>query len=186
VPFLSLSEEQAHSQGRKLAKTIKLLNHPVSRPSRSPIITCVSCLTNCQPSRPRPTIQDVKYREFSISNIVATCDVKFPIRLESLAANHQMFSTYEPELFPGLIYRMKSPKLVILIFVRYARSPALTWASVCSAAPPSEQQMCWRHLCSTHMSPPRVPFLRLAASYRRQRKACHHWSKKTRAHVRGL
>ena len=24
---------------------------------------------------------------------------------------------YEPELFPGLIYRMKSPKVVMLIFV---------------------------------------------------------------------
>ena len=24
---------------------------------------------------------------------------------------------YEPELFPGLIYRMKSPKVVLLVFV---------------------------------------------------------------------
>lgn len=24
---------------------------------------------------------------------------------------------YEPELFPGLIYRMKQPKIVLLIFV---------------------------------------------------------------------
>lgn len=24
---------------------------------------------------------------------------------------------YEPELFPGLIYRMRSPKIVLLIFV---------------------------------------------------------------------
>jgi len=28
-----------------------------------------------------------------------------------------MFSSYEPELFPGLIYRMASPKIVLLIFV---------------------------------------------------------------------
>ena len=28
-----------------------------------------------------------------------------------------MFLQYEPELFPGLIYRMKSPKIVLLIFV---------------------------------------------------------------------
>ncbi|RWW64481.1 hypothetical protein BHE74_00028288 [Ensete ventricosum] len=27
------------------------------------------------------------------------------------------FSQYEPELFPGLIYRMKQPKIVLLIFV---------------------------------------------------------------------
>lgn len=27
-----------------------------------------------------------------------------------------MYSQYEPELFPGLIYRMVSPKVVLLIF----------------------------------------------------------------------
>ncbi len=28
-----------------------------------------------------------------------------------------ILSQYEPELFPGLIYRMKEPKVVLLIFV---------------------------------------------------------------------
>lgn len=28
-----------------------------------------------------------------------------------------VFVQYEPELFPGLIYRMKQPKIVLLIFV---------------------------------------------------------------------
>ncbi|KAG5232807.1 TATA-box-binding protein [Salix suchowensis] len=51
------------------------------------------------------------------SNIVGSCDVKFPIRLEGLAYSHGAFSSYEPELFPGLIYRMKQPKIVLLIFV---------------------------------------------------------------------
>ena len=27
-----------------------------------------------------------------------------------------MFSSYEPEIFPGLIYRMSEPKIVLLIF----------------------------------------------------------------------
>lgn len=45
------------------------------------------------------------------------CDVKFPIRLEGLASGHALFSSYEPELFPGLIYRMAKPKVVLLIFV---------------------------------------------------------------------
>lgn len=44
-------------------------------------------------------------------------DIKFPIRLEGLASRHHMFSSYEPELFPGLIYRMIKPKIVLLIFV---------------------------------------------------------------------
>jgi transcription initiation factor TFIID TATA-box-binding protein len=30
--------------------------------------------------------------------------------------DHNNFCTYEPELFPGLIYRMKKPHIVFLIF----------------------------------------------------------------------
>ncbi|CDZ97568.1 tbp-domain-containing protein [Phaffia rhodozyma] len=60
---------------------------------------------------------DAKFQEFKIQNIVGSCDVKFPIRLEGLAYSHGSFSSYEPELFPGLIYRMIKPKVVLLIFV---------------------------------------------------------------------
>jgi transcription initiation factor TFIID TATA-box-binding protein len=76
---------------------------------------------------------DAKFSEFKIQNIVGSCDVKFPIRLEGLAYSHGQFSSYEPEvwlifllssvltlvlqLFPGLIYRMIKPKVVLLIFV---------------------------------------------------------------------
>jgi transcription initiation factor TFIID TATA-box-binding protein len=65
----------------------------------------------------RTGFEDVKMKEFKIQNIVGSCDVKFPIRLEGLAYSHGYFATYEPELFPGLIYRMKEPKIVLLIFV---------------------------------------------------------------------
>ncbi|KAH9269858.1 TATA-box-binding protein [Batrachochytrium salamandrivorans] len=58
-----------------------------------------------------------KFTDFKIQNIVGSCDVKFPIRLEGLAYAHGHFSSYEPELFPGLIYRMVKPKIVLLIFV---------------------------------------------------------------------
>lgn len=76
---------------------------------------------------------EAKFAEFKIQNMVGSCDVKFPIRLEGLAFSHGAFSSYEPEvnpshnclncfltyfqLFPGLIYRMLKPKVVILIFV---------------------------------------------------------------------
>eukprot|EP01104_Vermistella_antarctica_P004926 TRINITY_DN15349_c0_g1_i1.p1 TRINITY_DN15349_c0_g1~~TRINITY_DN15349_c0_g1_i1.p1 ORF type:complete len:267 (-),score=46.58 TRINITY_DN15349_c0_g1_i1:172-972(-) len=58
-----------------------------------------------------------KFMDFEVRNIVGSCDVKFPIRLEGLAYAHNQFSSYEPELFPGLIYRMVQPKVVLLIFV---------------------------------------------------------------------
>eukprot|EP00912_Choanoflagellata_sp_UC4_P000032 UC4_evm2s22 len=52
---------------------------------------------------------NVRFSGFKIQNMVASFDVKFAIRLEGLG--------YEPELFPGLIYRMAQPKVVLLIFV---------------------------------------------------------------------
>lgn len=58
-----------------------------------------------------------KFSDFKIQNIVGSCDIKFPIRLEGLAFAHGHYSSYEPELFPGLIYRMVKPKIVLLIFV---------------------------------------------------------------------
>lgn len=57
------------------------------------------------------------FHDFKIQNITATLDVGFPIRLEGLIYAHAALSTYEPELFPGLIYRMEDPKVVLLIFV---------------------------------------------------------------------
>ena len=45
---------------------------------------------------------------------MGSTDVKFAIRLEGLAFAHGTFSSYEPELFPGLIYRMVKPKLFYL------------------------------------------------------------------------
>ena len=43
---------------------------------------------------------DAKFSEFKIQNIVGSCDVKFPIRLEGLAFkfSHGQFSSYEPEV----------------------------------------------------------------------------------------
>ena len=58
-----------------------------------------------------------KFEEFKVQNIVSSCDAKFNIRLEGLSFEHSNFCSYEPELFPGLIYRMVNPKIVLLIFV---------------------------------------------------------------------
>lgn len=61
--------------------------------------------------KPQPTI------DFKVQNVVGTLDVGFPIRLEGLVYAHSTFASYEPELFPGLIYRLVSPRVVFLIFV---------------------------------------------------------------------
>ncbi|KAK9869932.1 hypothetical protein WA026_006030 [Henosepilachna vigintioctopunctata] len=60
---------------------------------------------------------NIRFENFTIQNLVATCDLRFPIKLENLNQLHNQFSNYEPELFPGLIYRMVKPRIVLLIFV---------------------------------------------------------------------
>lgn len=55
--------------------------------------------------------------DFKVRNIVGTADIGFPIRLEGLVCAHSTFASYEPELFPGLIYRLVKPRVVFLIFV---------------------------------------------------------------------
>jgi transcription initiation factor TFIID TATA-box-binding protein len=61
---------------------------------------------------------DLKFQDFKIQNIVGSCDVQFPILLERLTESaHSIYCHYEPEIFPGLIYRMTQPKIVLLIFV---------------------------------------------------------------------
>eukprot|EP00325_Prymnesiales_sp_UTEX-LB-985_P001221 CAMPEP_0174694486 /NCGR_PEP_ID=MMETSP1094-20130205/1068_1 /TAXON_ID=156173 /ORGANISM="Chrysochromulina brevifilum, Strain UTEX LB 985" /LENGTH=210 /DNA_ID=CAMNT_0015890741 /DNA_START=139 /DNA_END=771 /DNA_ORIENTATION=+ len=81
------SEEQARNAARKYARIIQKLDFPIH------------------------------FTDFKIQNIVGSVDVRFPIRLEGLALKHAHYSSYEPELFPGLIYRMVQPKIVLLIFV---------------------------------------------------------------------
>ena len=53
--------------------------------------------------------------EITIQNIVASGDLHTNIDL-NMAAVVMDFAMYEPEVFPGLIYRMPDPKTVFLIF----------------------------------------------------------------------
>ena len=64
------------------------------------------------------------FKEFKIENIVGSVDVKFNISLMKLnfyiAKNFnsqiRRYIAYVPEVFPGLIYRLIEPKIVLLIF----------------------------------------------------------------------
>ncbi|XP_063241530.1 uncharacterized protein LOC134541785 isoform X2 [Bacillus rossius redtenbacheri] len=59
----------------------------------------------------------VRFVDFRIHNMVGTCDLRFPVRLEDLQQMHSQFCSFEPELFPGLVYRLVKPRVVLLIFV---------------------------------------------------------------------
>jgi transcription initiation factor TFIID TATA-box-binding protein len=57
---------------------------------------------------------DSVFSEFKVQNIVCSVDLKFYIHLEKMNIIHEKFTTYEPELFPGLIFRISD--IVYLIF----------------------------------------------------------------------
>ena len=50
-----------------------------------------------------------------IENIVASASLGVRIPLEKIV-EHLEGTEYEPEQFPGLVYRMKTPKVVFLLF----------------------------------------------------------------------
>lgn len=62
---------------------------------------------------------DAKFSEFKIQNIVGSCDVKFPIRLEGLAYSHGQFSSYEPEVH---IFRLSNLRIAYRFVI------ALPWS----------------------------------------------------------
>lgn len=47
--------------------------------------------------------------------MVATCALGFSVRLEGLVRKDWMFARYEPEVFPGLVYRLIG-RGVMLVF----------------------------------------------------------------------
>lgn len=61
---------------------------------------------------------NVKMSDFNVQNIVAHADIKCAVRLEGLHAKHYLWTRFEPELFPGLVYRIEQPDLRVscLIF----------------------------------------------------------------------
>lgn len=55
--------------------------------------------------------------EIHVQNIVASADLKSDLNLNAVAMGLGLENIeYEPEQFPGLVYRIKQPKVVVLIF----------------------------------------------------------------------
>jgi len=58
-----------------------------------------------------------KNPEITIQNIVASADLGAKLNLNAIAIGFGFENIeYEPEQFPGLVYRIASPKIVVLIF----------------------------------------------------------------------
>ncbi len=58
-----------------------------------------------------------KEPEIKVQNIVATSDLNMEIDLNAIAITLGLENVeYEPEQFPGLVYRLDDPKVVVLLF----------------------------------------------------------------------
>ena len=77
---------------------------------------------------------DAKFSEFKIQNIVGSCDVKFPIRLEGLAYSHGQFSSYEPEVCISAI---------VVLWASLISIPAVPWLDLSY----DQAQGCAPHFC---------------------------------------
>ncbi len=53
--------------------------------------------------------------ECTVQNIVASANFQTPLNLELIALEMEN-TEYEPEQFPGLVYRLADPKIVLLLF----------------------------------------------------------------------
>jgi transcription initiation factor TFIID TATA-box-binding protein len=54
---------------------------------------------------------------YKIQNIVTSADLATPINLNKIAVGFNLDRIeYEPEQFPGLVYRLEDPKVVVLLF----------------------------------------------------------------------
>jgi transcription initiation factor TFIID TATA-box-binding protein len=55
--------------------------------------------------------------EIKVQNIVASADIHSVLNLNAIASGLGLENIeYEPEQFPGLVYRLSDPKVVILLF----------------------------------------------------------------------
>ncbi|PIC39493.1 hypothetical protein B9Z55_011165 [Caenorhabditis nigoni] len=60
---------------------------------------------------------NTRFSEFEVQNVVASFDAGFGIQLDALSIVHSRFCTYEPEIFPGLVYRTVEPRATLLVFL---------------------------------------------------------------------
>lgn len=58
----------------------------------------------------------VCFKDFKIQNIVASVEIGQNLKLQEISQEYGPYTTYEPDLFPGLILRSINPKLVFLLF----------------------------------------------------------------------
>ncbi|XP_050306595.1 TATA box-binding protein-like 1 [Anthonomus grandis grandis] len=58
---------------------------------------------------------NVKFNNYRVVNVLGTCSMPFAIRINSFSEQHRE-ADYEPELHPGVTYKLQNPKATLKIF----------------------------------------------------------------------
>tara|TARA_B100000161_G_scaffold264797_1_gene238942 strand:- start:405 stop:1100 length:696 start_codon:yes stop_codon:yes gene_type:complete len=58
----------------------------------------------------------VCFSKFKIQNIVASSYIPHALNLKEISEDYGTYVSYEPDLFPGLVFRTTNPQLVFLLF----------------------------------------------------------------------
>ncbi|KAL5017403.1 hypothetical protein ScPMuIL_006992 [Solemya velum] len=58
----------------------------------------------------------VRFSNFRVVNVLGTCTLPFTIKIIDFSREHRQAASYEPELHPGVTYRIKNPKATLKIF----------------------------------------------------------------------
>jgi len=82
----STSEQNAYRASRRFARILQRLQYPV------------------------------RFCKFRVVNVLGTCIMPFGIRITHFSKDHKDNASYEPELHPGVTYKIKEPKATLKIF----------------------------------------------------------------------
>lgn len=82
----STSEDEARRAARRIARVIQKLDYPA------------------------------KFRNFRIVNVLGTCTMPFNIKITPFSQTFRDAASYEPELHPGVTYKIEHPKATLKIF----------------------------------------------------------------------
>ncbi|XP_030386568.1 probable serine/threonine-protein kinase nek3 [Scaptodrosophila lebanonensis] len=58
----------------------------------------------------------VRFQNFRIVNVLGTCSMPWAIKIVNFSERHRENASYEPELHPGVTYKMRTPKATLKIF----------------------------------------------------------------------
>jgi len=59
---------------------------------------------------------NVRFKNYRVVNVLGTCTLSFGIKITNFSTKHRERASYEPELHPGVTYKLRDPKATLKIF----------------------------------------------------------------------